>query len=279
MNSIECVRFFAAGCCSQKEALSVRGSPWRDVGFPALCSIFRHPQLGWVLYDTGYDPEIGAATASFSMRLYARVMNVDVSRKTSVVAGLAKLGLRPEDISLVVLSHFHPDHIGGARLFAKSRFLCSRVGYESVLRHPRRLGFRRDLLPDDFEARCDYVEDLSMVSDSLLSVFGKVYDLFGDGEVRCVLIDGHAPRQVACMLGGPDAACFLVSDAAWSSQAISRNCPPSSLTRWIHDDWKTLLENLEKLHRLALSHPNWKFVPSHCRVSLEEAECRLARSC
>lgn len=275
MHKIDTVRFFAAGSCFQKEALSLRGGAWRDVEFPAVCAVFRHPHIGWVLYDTGYDPCIYASNTKLSLRWYAKFMNVEVSQRSSVVAGLERLGLAPEDIALVVLSHFHPDHIGGARSFSKARFLCSREGYIAACTKPKRLGFHRELLPDDFEKRCEFVEDRSPSSEHVLRGLGGVYDVFGDGLVLCVLLDGHAPRQLALLIRGNARSCFLVSDAAWSTRAILENRPPHAITRLIQDDWQTLLRNLKQLNRLASENPTWRFVPSHCRESLATGECRL----
>ncbi len=276
MSGIEELRLFAAGSCWQKEAFSIRGGKWRDVEFPATCTVFRHPEVGWILYDTGYDPEIASGAQELFMRWYARFMKVVSNSETSVLNRLRELGIGPDNIALVVLSHFHPDHIGGARFFSKARFLCSRNGYEEACRRPRRLGFHRELLPADFESRCEFVEDKPVVAYEALSSLGTVYDLLGDGSVLSVLIDGHAPRQVACLVAGQARSCFLVADAAWSRQAILQRRPPHRLTRLIQDDWNALCENLSALHRISLEQAHWVFLPSHCRTSLREGMYRLA---
>lgn len=266
------VHVFEAGSCQQKEAFSLRGGRWRDQRFPALCALFRHPDEGWVLYDTGYDPGILRSGAGFATRVYSRLMKVVANESTSVERKLQDLGLEAADVSTVVLSHFHPDHIGGARLFPNAKFLCSRDGYESVCRRPRRLGFQDFLLPEAFGSKCRFVEDLSSskISELGRSGFGCVYDLFGDGAVELVLIDGHAPKQVGLLVRGEERRCFLVSDAAWSRRAIRENRPPSGLTRFIHDDWGALGISLARLHALSKIHPDWSFVPSHCEEALEE---------
>lgn len=277
MSSIESVQLFAAGSCWQKEAFSIRGGEWKDVEFPAMCAVFRHPEIGWILYDTGYDPDIYSSGRGVATRLYARVMKVNVSPATSVASRLRELGIEPEEIKWVVLSHFHPDHIGGARLFPNARFLCSRNGYEEACARSRRLGFHRKLLPVDFESRCEFVEDRTVASYPQLEAFGPVYDVIGDGSVLSVLIDGHAPRQLACLVGGEEQSCFLLADSAWSRRAIDEDLPPHGLTRLIQDDWRSLRRNLSLLSKLSKENPSWKMVPSHCRDSLKEGVYHLGK--
>lgn len=277
MNYIEEVRLFSAGSCKQKEALSICGGRWRDIEFPATCALFSHPEFGWVLYDTGYDPEITSVGARFSMRAYAKFFKVVSNRQTSVVSRLGELGIDPDEISFVILSHFHPDHIGGVRFFRSARFLCSRTGYEKVCRQPKRLGFNRELLPKDFEQRCKFVENRPLVREKSLSCFGSVFDLFGDGSVFSVLIDGHAPRQVACLIRGAERSCFLVADSAWSRRAIFERRLPHWLTYFVQDDWKSLVDNLGSLSRLARENPLWIFLPTHCQASLAEGFFTLAQ--
>lgn len=213
--------------------------------------------------------------APLAIRFYARLMQVVSNRQTSVVSRLEELGVDPDEVGLVILSHFHPDHIGGSRFFRNARFLCSKVGYEKVCRRPRRLGFYRALLPLDFEQRCEFVEDCPVVRDESLACFGRVFDLFGDGSVLSVLIDGHAPCQVACLIQGVKRSCFLVADSAWSREAILKRRLPHWLTRFVHDDWQSLAANLYLLNRLARENENWVFLPTHCRVSLSEGFFRL----
>lgn len=271
MNQIREVRLFSAGSCRQKEAFSIRGGAWRDVEFPAACAVLKHPTVGWILYDTGYAPDILTSSSGVGMRLYARIMKVVSNEETSVVSRLRGLGIEPEEVALVVLSHFHPDHIGGVRFFSNARFLCSKKGYREACRRSRRLGFRRELLPYGFEERLDFVEDRAVVPHAGLSCFGVVYDLFADGSVLSVLIDGHAPRQVGCLIRGSEQSCFLVADAAWSRKAIEEGRPPHGITRLIQDDWGLLLDNLFHLGELARANPSWRIVPSHCQQSLQES--------
>jgi glyoxylase-like metal-dependent hydrolase (beta-lactamase superfamily II) len=46
-----------------------------------------------------------------------------------LINALKKKGLKPEDIDIVVITHFHPDHVGCNHLFKNARFIVSGVAF------------------------------------------------------------------------------------------------------------------------------------------------------
>jgi glyoxylase-like metal-dependent hydrolase (beta-lactamase superfamily II) len=57
------------------------------------------------------------------------------ARQARLPAELQRIGLRPEDVDLVVFTHLHPDHAGwnmvdGAPFFANARYVAHRADYE-----------------------------------------------------------------------------------------------------------------------------------------------------
>lgn len=79
-------------------SLSFRGGFF---GFSAI-ALLNHPQLGWVLFDTGHH-----------------------STRHRLLAGLARHGLSPVDIGHVFISHMHFDHINNIDLFPDAHFYLS----------------------------------------------------------------------------------------------------------------------------------------------------------
>lgn len=81
---------------------------------PALAVLIRHPEAGWILYDTGNDPD-WASTYNDAMKgVYP------ITRLISITEALAKEGLTPKDIDILALSHMHFDHAGGLPQFANT---------------------------------------------------------------------------------------------------------------------------------------------------------------
>ncbi|HMP95156.1 MAG TPA: hypothetical protein PKD90_19905, partial [Phnomibacter sp.] len=51
---IEAFYWFKAGYCTAIEKLARRGGAWRKVQFAAAVGLFKHSQLGNILFDTRY---------------------------------------------------------------------------------------------------------------------------------------------------------------------------------------------------------------------------------
>ncbi len=49
--------------------------------------------------------------------------------KEKIITSLKKRGLNPEDIDIVVITHFHPDHMGCNYLFTRARFVVPGVSF------------------------------------------------------------------------------------------------------------------------------------------------------
>ena len=77
---------------------------------------------GNVLFDTGLSPR--ALPGLLRTDPLARFEEADL-----LVNRLDALGLRPDDVDLVVLSHLHYDHAGGAELFPKSELIVQKDEY------------------------------------------------------------------------------------------------------------------------------------------------------
>ena len=61
----------------------------------------------------------------------------NMTRLSTVEEGLAKIGLKPEDIEIVIVTHLHYDHIALAGLYRNARFIVQRKELEYALNpHP-----------------------------------------------------------------------------------------------------------------------------------------------
>jgi N-acyl homoserine lactone hydrolase len=94
------------------------------VQIPITCYLVRTDEAV-VLFDTGVSPR--AVPGLLRNDSMARFTDADL-----LVHRLDALGLRPEDIDLVVISHLHFDHAGGAELFPKSELVVQRDEYAAA---------------------------------------------------------------------------------------------------------------------------------------------------
>lgn len=91
---------------------------------PIHSFLFDTPQ-GYVLFDTACDPDgmSGAWPKELTANPYIAGEN------GTVVQRLEQLGLSPDDIRYVVMSHLHLDHAGNLKFFPKAEVYVSREEY------------------------------------------------------------------------------------------------------------------------------------------------------
>ncbi|MFJ3058252.1 MBL fold metallo-hydrolase [Herbaspirillum sp. NPDC087042] len=261
------------GHCTHPECVAMRGGRWASVPFPALCGLLRHPQRGWLLFDTGYSAHFMAATQPFPQRLYRWTTPSLLPEHERLTVQLRRRGIAPEDISGIVISHLHGDHIAGLRDFPRARFFVMRTELDSMRRrcawNNLRHGVLPALLPDDFADRLHFADDCPTVKlPSALSAFGEGMDLFGDGSVLAVHLPGHTLGQIGLALHDETGRItFLCADACWSLQAIRDDLRPTWLARQLFDNATHYLETFARLRRLHLAASDVRLIPSHCMHS------------
>ena len=103
----------------------VRGGE-RLIGIPAY--LLETDLGGRILFDTGFPPayatDPGIADRDGRPR-FGRLL--DFSPAQTATGALAALGLTPQDINLVILSHGHIDHVGALHLFAHAPIVMTAV--------------------------------------------------------------------------------------------------------------------------------------------------------
>jgi glyoxylase-like metal-dependent hydrolase (beta-lactamase superfamily II) len=264
-----------AGSCRHLERMVRRGGAWRSIRFPSLVGVLRHPTQGVVLFDAGYSPRFFAETESFPYSLYRRMTPVDCGPADTAAHQLQKLGIAPGDVSRVVLSHFHADHLGGLHDFPNARFSASRAALDPAWRsrsafgHVRR-AFLPGHLPVDFETRVDWVEDgRQLAVPGLSRDFATGFDVLGDGSLLGLDVSGHVRGQLGLFAEhtqGPPT--FLIADACWTRRAFTHGELPHPLTRLVTELPGLYRERIGALARLAAERPEVLLVPSHCEPSV-----------
>src|SRR6476469_6572000 len=118
--------------CGQGHSTDMsRWSPGENVGVGLdvsdNCYLIHHTSGRYLLWDTGItDAVVGKPEGSKPSAPGAPVWQ----KAKTIVATLAELGVKPDDVTYVAVSHTHPDHIGNVEAFPKSMLLVQKAEYE-----------------------------------------------------------------------------------------------------------------------------------------------------
>jgi 4-pyridoxolactonase len=207
------------------------GTPVR---FPVYSVLIEHPD-GLIMYDTGYD-----------LDHVNRVLPFEQPQQTAdqtIPAQLKGCGFEPEQVSFMVNSHFHFDHVGGNRYLTNATNLVSK----EELRHAK--------VPEPFE-RLGY-------SDLSFDYPGTKYEqISGDIEIASGVwlyeTPGHTAGHYSLLVemdGQP--TMIFAGDAAYTQENIERQ-----IVGGFHLDPTAAVESIRRLKGLAKTHGGQIF-PSH----------------
>ena len=170
-----------------------------------------------VLIDTGWSAECANnAKKHLGFGLWFASEPV-MKAEEAVPVQLAKLGLRPEDIDAVILTHLDCDHVSGLSGVKNAKHIyCSAEEWAHAQRHDVRYkpSFWKGVNIETFD-----------MTDDETAPFGRSCDVFGDGSVKAVLTPGHSEGSEAVIVRGDTGYAAFVGDdsynrASWEQQKL-----------------------------------------------------------
>ena len=250
------ITVFEAGYCTHAACMALRGAGMQVCRFPARAYLIETAS-GRFLWDTGYASHFIDSTRSGLFSWYRRVTPVHFDEREAIVRQLRERGIRAKDLSAVILSHFHGDHIAGLRDLRGTPTWLSGAGWAATrsLKGIRALrkGFVPGLIPPDFESSTRAIESFPPIELSAqLAPFTRAYAAPGaDGELLIVELPGHAAGHLGAFVATAAGWVLLASDAAWSPSSYRDLIGPSRLAHIIMDEpgrYYTTLRMLNQLH-------------------------------
>lgn len=274
--AVEC-HLFSTGYCLAQEAFLIRGGRWQTIHCHALVALLRHPEHGWLLWDTGYAPRMLEETRRLPFALYRVLTPLRLRADLAAVAQIERWNLTARDIGQVIISHFHADHVSGLRDFSHARLLASGPAYAHLAGRrgwaAMRVGAIPALLPDDFVERLAILPEFT---GPTLPGLGTTHDLFGDGSLLLVALPGHARGQIGMMATTERGPVLFAADACWLARSIHECRPPHPLTNFLVDDPRAVAATIDRLHVFAQARPDVTIIPSHCPETWEREVRRWA---
>ena len=263
------------GYCLTSEHLMMRGGARRQVRCHSTVALLQHPKRGWFLLDAGYAPRMLAVTRRLPYRLYRLATPLRLRPDLAVVSQLPRFGLSPSDIRMVVISHFHADHVAGLRDFPTATLVAAAAAYRDVRGrrgiNALRRAFIPSLLPHDFTGRARLI---SRFDGSHLPGLGSTHDLFGDGSALLVRLPGHACGQIGMLANTDSGPVLFAADGCWLTQQVREKRPPHPITNFMVDDARAVRSTISALHDFMLARPDVTIVPCHCPEAFEREVAR-----
>jgi glyoxylase-like metal-dependent hydrolase (beta-lactamase superfamily II) len=157
-----------------------------------------------VLVDTGFDPRVGERRGRTCL--------------CPPVETLARLGVAPESVSQIVLTHLHYDHTGNLDAFPQAELVVQR----------RELEFWSGPEASRYQfAELVEPEEIAYLLDARRN--GRLRYLEGSGPVgpgiSAICVGGHSPGQQVTLVNGPRGPVVLASDALHYYEEIERDRP------------------------------------------------------
>ncbi|MFT4585655.1 MAG: N-acyl homoserine lactone hydrolase [Gammaproteobacteria bacterium] len=193
-----------------------------QIRIPVAFFVIKHPK-GNVLFDTGNNDKI-ITDPSYWGPNFAALKPVNTP-DISIESQLARIDMKPDDFSYVVVSHMHLDHGGNVGKFLKSTIVIQRdeIEYAMFPDAP----FAGAFIPGDVGALRSAVGVSDPNAGPMLRLEGDL-DIFGDGSVVVKRSRGHTKGGQMLVVRLPKTGTIILTgDAAYFRDNVTKSIPPN----------------------------------------------------
>jgi glyoxylase-like metal-dependent hydrolase (beta-lactamase superfamily II) len=207
-------------------------APGTRLTIPVPSFLIRHDR-GTVLFDTGVDCYAHLDPVARLGERIAGIFTLRSARNENVIDQLASVGLKADDVTHVINSHFHFDHCGCNALFPHATFILQCTEMDLV---------RAPNSPYD-RAHWNPAFDYRLIDGE--------HDVFGDGTLVLLPTYGHtAGHQSLRVRAAPGVEFVLTADACYSKAHLDQEILPAGAT-W---NQQMMIETYSQLRALQERH-------------------------
>jgi glyoxylase-like metal-dependent hydrolase (beta-lactamase superfamily II) len=214
---------------------------------------------GLVLFDTGQDRRSVTDPAYFPRGLaglaYARLARFEIAATDTLTAQLNAIGYDIADVTTVVISHLHQDHMGGLSELTHADIVVSKAELAEVNRPLSVFGgfLKRHILLPGLRWKPVTPEPST---DAAIAPFTAAHDLFGDGSLLLLPTPGHTPGSLSLLVRS-DPPMLLVGDLTYDVDVLARDGVPGVGNR------DGLVASSRAVAGLRSRHPNLVVLAAH----------------
>lgn len=199
--------------------------PGQPKDITSSCYLIRHGNR-YMLWDTGLTARL------IGNRVDSPAQTIELKR--TIVDQLKELGVRPDQIEIIGISHYHSDHMGQASAFPRAKLVIGRGDLDALKAKPPRAGLEPDLLKPWISGGA-----------TVVAADGDV-DIFHDGRVVMLKTPGHTPGHNALLVKLASGNVLLTGDLYhFNEQVLVKGVPP------FNTDRADTLASMDRFDRLA----------------------------
>ena len=192
---------------------------WSEKTKPVHAFLVEHTS-GLYLFDAGQTARATRGGYLPRWHPFLRLARFELRPEDEVAAQLRRQGIDAADLTAVVLSHLHTDHVGGLSGLPVSDVLVTRTEWERAVGIGGRL---RGYVPQHWPANVR--PRLVDFDGPAIGPFPASFDVAGDGRLLLVPTPGHTPGHTA-LYGAGDGVRFLcVGDLVHTAAELTRAAP------------------------------------------------------
>lgn len=193
------------------------------IQIPVGFFVIHHPK-GNVLFDTGNNDKIIDDINYWPKG--AQGLNPVRTPDVAIDAQLRKIGMTPNDIKYVVVSHMHLDHGGNIAKFPNSTLIIQRdeINFAMFPDEPYNGPFIRE---DAWVLRAPNGSDKPN-SMNMIILDNQDYDIFGDGSIVVKHARGHTKGSQMMVVRLPKkGTTILTGDNVYFRENVTKHIPPN----------------------------------------------------
>jgi N-acyl homoserine lactone hydrolase len=229
---------------------------------PIFCWLVEHPE-GPILIDAG--AAAAAEERDYFPRwhpFYRRAIRFSMGDDPEVTGWLAQRAISPDEVSVVVLTHLHWDHVGGLDAFRHARVLVAAKELEEARGWAGRV---RGYLPERWPGS---LTTIPVTFDGPpLGRFPASAAVTHSGDVTLLPTPGHTRGHLSVLIDGEDLSWLIAGDASYTQQLMLARTVDA-----VSPDARAARESLRRINELLTRRPT-VYLPSHD----PEAADRLAQ--
>jgi glyoxylase-like metal-dependent hydrolase (beta-lactamase superfamily II) len=185
--------------------------PGQAKDIAASCYLIRHGNR-YMLWDTGVPAAMAEKPADNAAQR--------ISLKRTLVDQLKQLGVRPEQIEIIGISHYHFDHTGQAASFPAAKLVIGKGDFDALKGTAKPGG-------GDPEHLKHWLSGGGTVVEATADV-----DVFHDGRVVMLNLPGHTPGHNALLVKLASGNVLLTGDLYhFTEQVAIKGVPPFNTNR------------------------------------------------